>query len=198
MYLSTSFLSNLLTIPIFLIIVILLIIFLIMFILTKYWSYIFDDQIGEWNGVSIYSNKRYKNGGNIKNYYNGIYTGIKWQCVEYARRYLIIKHGITFSEVASAFEIPNAKFTTLNGDNVTISNELQEGSLIIWPSYYKFNSPDGHVAVISSILPNGITVVEQNYDTDTDNNDNTIHKFNNRFIPKYNIQNATILSFTPI
>jgi hypothetical protein len=186
MYLSTSFLPNLLTIPIFLIII---------FILTKYWSYIFDDQIGDWNGVSIYSNKRYKNGGNIKNYYNGIYTGIKWQCVEYARRYLIIKHGITFSEVASAFEIPNAKFTTLNGDNVTISNELQEGSLIIWPSYYKFNSPDGHVAVISSILPNGITVVEQNYDTDTNNN--TIHKFNNRFIPKYNIQNATILSFTP-
>ena len=171
---------------------------LIIFLLTKYWSYIFDDQIGEWNGVSIYSNKHYKNGENINNYYNGVFTGIKWQCVEYARRYLIIKHGITFSEVASAFEIPHAKFTTLNGDNVTLSNELQEGSLIIWPSYYNFNSPDGHVAVISSILPNGITVVEQNYDTNTNDNDNTIHKFNNRFIPKYNIQNATILSFKPV
>lgn len=171
-----------------------LLIGLLIFILTKYWSYIFDDQIGDFNGVSIYSNKRNENGENKKNYYNGVFTGIKWQCVEYARRYLIIKHGITFSEVASAFEIPNAKFTTLNGDNVMISNELQEGSLIVWPSYYKSNSPDGHVAVVSSILPNGITVVEQNY-TNTNTNANASHKFNNRFVPSREIDNATIVTF---
>lgn len=168
-FLSTSFLST-----------VLLIIFLIM--LKKYWSYIFDDQIGEWNGVSVYSNKRYENDEMVKNYYNGVFTGIKWQCVEYARRYLIITRGITFSEVTSAFEIPRAHFTTLNGDNVIITNDLQEGSLIVWPG---INSPHGHVAVVSSILKNGVTVVEQNY---SNNN------FNHRFIPRHDMLKATIVT----
>ena len=176
MYLSTSFLST------SFLSTVLLIIFLIM--LKKYWSYIFDDQIGEWNGVSVYSNKRYENDEMVKNYYNGVFTGIKWQCVEYARRYLIITRGITFSEVTSAFEIPRAHFTTLNGDNVIITNDLQEGSLIVWPG---INSPHGHVAVVSSILKNGVTVVEQNYSNSNNN-------FNHRFIPSREIDSATIVT----
>jgi hypothetical protein len=53
--------------------------------LKKCWSYIFDNQIGDWNGVSVYSNKRYENDETVKNYYNGVFTGIRWQCVEYTR-----------------------------------------------------------------------------------------------------------------
>lgn len=174
MYLLTSFLST----------VILIIFLIIIIMLKKYWSYIFDDQIGDWNGVSVYSNKHYENDETIKNYYNGVFTGIKWQCVEYARRYLIITRGITFSEVTSAFEIPHAQFTRLNGDNVTITNDLQEGSLIVWPG---INSPHGHVAVVSSILKNGVTVVEQNYNNDNNN-------FNHRFIPRHDMLNATIVT----
>ena len=176
MYLSTSFLSTSFLSTSFLIII-----FLIM--LKKYWSYIFDDQIGEWNGVSIYSNKHYKNGENINNYYNGVFTGIKWQCVEYARRYLQITRGITFDNVDYAFQIPQANFTALNGKNVQKTNDIKIGSLVIWPKYYKNNAPDGHVAVISSIHQNGIYVAEQNYD------DKTFP----RFIDWNDLNNVTII-----
>jgi hypothetical protein len=153
-----------------------------------------DELVGVWNGVSIYSNKNYSNNHNNdnlnnnsnSNYYNGIYTGIKWQCVEFARRYLIVTHGITFSDVTSAFQIPDAKFTTLDGkQNIEVRNDLQVGSLIVWPKNYMTNSVDGHVAVVSSITPTGITVVEQNYD-----NKNKI----NRFIRRDDMRNTTILT----
>ena len=127
--------------------------------------------------------KRKSNSG-VSNYYNGIYTGVKWQCVEFARRYLIIKHGVTFSEVDSAFEIPHAKFTTLKGTPIKVGHELKIGSLIVWAKNNKKKLPDGHVAIVKSITPTGITVVEQNYRN---------NKFT-RFIKNKDLQNVTILS----
>ena len=178
--------------PIILFIAVTLIIGIVLFIIKLVTDN--DDLVGVWNGVSIYSNNDYSNNHNNdnlnnnsnSNYYNGIYTGIKWQCVEFARRYLIVTHGITFSDVTSAFQIPDAKFTTLDGkQNIEVRNDLQVGSLIVWPKYYMANSVDGHVAVVSSITPNGITVVEQNY-----NNKNEI----NRFIRRDDMRNTTILT----
>jgi hypothetical protein len=178
--------------PIILFIVVTLFIGIILFIIKLVTNN--DELVGVWNGVSIYSNKNYSNNHNNdnlnnnsnSNYYNGIYTGIKWQCVEFARRYLIVTHGITFSDVTSAFQIPDAKFTTLDGkQNIEVRNDLQVGSLIVWPKNYMTNSVDGHVAVVSSITPTGITVVEQNYD-----NKNKI----NRFIRRDDMRNTTILT----
>lgn len=175
--------------PIIFFTAVILIIFIILFIIKLMTD---DDLVGVWNGVSIYSNNRYSTNLNNSNYYNGIYTGIKWQCVEFARRYLIITHGITFSDVTSAFQIPDAKFTrintinTINGkQNIGVRNDLQVGSLVIWPKDYMTNSPHGHVAVVSSITPTGITVVEQNYD-----NKNVLH----RFIHRDNMNNVTIVT----
>lgn len=180
--------------PIILFIAVTLIIGIVLFIIKLVTDN--DDLVGVWNGVSIYSNNDYStnhnnnnlnnNSNSNSNYYNGIYTGIKWQCVEFARRYLIVTHGITFSDVTSAFQIPDAKFTTLDGkQNIEVRNDLQVGSLIVWPKNYMTNSVDGHVAVVSSIRPTGITVVEQNYD-----NKNEI----NRFISRDDMRNTTILT----
>jgi len=123
------------------------------------------------------------------NYYNGIYTGIKGQCVEFVRRYLIINHGVTFSDVDSAFQIPNAQFTTLKGSPnkgtpIKMKNDLKVGSIIVWQKNYEKNSPYGHVAIVSAITPTGITVKERNY------NDN---KFT-RNIKQKDLKNVTILS----
>jgi hypothetical protein len=179
-------------IPIILFIAVTLIIGIVLFIIKLVTDN--DDLVGVWNGISIYSNNDYSNNHNNNNlnnnsnsnYYNGIYTGIKWQCVEFARRYLIVTHGITFSDVISAFQIPDAKFTTLDGkQNIEVRNDLQVGSLIVWPKNYMTNSVDGHVAVVSSITPRGITVVEQNYD-----NKNEI----NRFISRDDMRKTTILT----
>jgi glutathionylspermidine amidase/synthetase len=140
--------------------------------------------IGTFNGVSAYSNQQGQTNNDVVNYVNGVYTGIKWQCVEYARRYLQTTRGITFDDVEDATQIPFAKFTTLDGSNhVQTTNDLKVGSLVVWSKYYKRNSPYGHVAIISAVQSNGIYVVEQNYD------DKTFP----RFIDYYDLQDTTFI-----
>ena len=129
-------------------------------------------------------NRTRKSSSGSPNYYNGIYTGIKGQCVEFVRRYLIINHGVTFSDVDSAFEIPDAQFTRLEGNPIKMENELKVGSIIVWSKNYEKNSPYGHVAIVSAITPTGITVKERNY------NDN---KFT-RNIKQKDLKNVKILS----
>ena len=166
-------------------VVILIFIFLIYNYVTGYYK--FGDKIGSFNGVDAYSNQRNQTNSLDSNYYNGIYTGQKWQCVEFARRYLIINEGITFSDVDSAFEIPKAQFKTLNGVLVKMSNDLKPGSLIIWPKGDEKGDEkgltDGHVAVVSFITPFGVTVVEQNY----------IDSWFHRFIKMSDLKNVTII-----
>jgi hypothetical protein len=142
----------------------------------------YGDIIGTFNGVQSYSN--IDNKIDYPNYYNGIYTGLKWQCVEYVRRYLIINHNITFSNVNSASEIADARFMTLDGKIIIPNNNLVLGSIIIFPKDYEVNSPNGHVAIVSSILPSGITIAEQNY------NDNIFL----RFISYNDLKNVKILN----
>ena len=144
----------------------------------------YGDIIGTFNGVQSYSNSDNKT--NTPNYYNGIYTGIKWECVEYARRYLIINHNITFSNVNSAFQIPEAKFMTLHGEIIIPkkNNNLVIGIIIIFPKDYEVDSHDGHVGIISSVLEAGINIAEQNY------NDNIFP----RFISYNDLKNVTIIN----
>lgn len=165
--------------------IVILILIFILFLVYKYFEkgYKFGDKIGTFNGVDAYSNQRDQTNSLDSNYYNGIYTGQKWQCVEFARRYLIIKEGITFSDVDSAFEIPQAQFKTLNGSHIKMSNELNPGSLIVWPKDYKQGLNDGHVAIVSLVTPFGVTVVEQNYKYDAFC----------RFIKTSDLKNTTII-----
>ena len=144
----------------------------------------YGDIIGTFNGVQAYSNSNNKI--DTPNYYNNIYTGLKWQCVEYVRRYLIINHNITFDNVNSASEIADAQFMTLHGKIIIPkkNNNLVIGSIIIFPKDYEIDSPDGHVAIISSVLQSGITIVEQNY------NDNIFP----RFISYNDLKNVKILN----
>lgn len=166
---------------------------IIMFIIYKLYYkntliYKFNDIIGTFDGVKAYSNQGNKTNTKISNYYNYIYTGIKWQCVEFVRRYLIIKYQITFSDVVSAYQIPEATFTTLSGAPVQTFNELKVGSIVVWPKDFDGNSPHGHVAIVSSILESGINVIEQNY----------IDAKFPRFINANELQNVVIISLPKI
>ena len=38
------------------------------------------------------------------------YMGYKWQCVEFARRYLYLNHGMVFTDVGMAYEIFSLRF----------------------------------------------------------------------------------------
>jgi glutathionylspermidine amidase/synthetase len=100
-----------------------------------------------------------------------IFSGIRWQCVEYARRWLIINKRFTFEGVDSAYQIwdintvsridddKKSKFASYKNDS-GVPPKL--GDLIIFRN--NSQNPHGHVAVIfDSDLEKGyIDVAEQN------------------------------------
>jgi hypothetical protein len=106
------------------------------------------------------------------NYLNNIYTGTKWQCVEYARRWLLVNKGVIYSDVDIAADIWN-KIDYLT--EVASSRELplesrlngsrqppEIGDLLVYSR--EFNDK-GHVAVVIDVdYENGVIEVgEQNY-----------------------------------
>ena len=107
--------------------------------------------------------------------FDGIYTGIKWQCVEYARRWLLIHKGAVYGDVETAADIwheidhltdvaTNKKIpleSFLNGSK----HPPGVGDLLI---YARALYNTGHVAVITNVdFEKGlIEVGEQNYSND--------------------------------
>ena len=53
--------------------------------------------------------KTYPNRSSYRSYYDGIYMGYKWQCVEFARRWLYVNKGYIFNDVSMAYEIFNLR-----------------------------------------------------------------------------------------
>ena len=110
------------------------------------------------------------------NNWNGTYTGIKWQCVEYARRWLLVNTGAVYGDVDIAADIwdkidhltdvktkiPIPLETHLNGS----TQAPEVGDLLI---YAKAFNGTGHVAVITGIdINNGLVEVsEQNFNNES-------------------------------
>lgn len=100
-------------------------------------------------------------------------TGLKWQCVEYARRWLLINRGAVFGSVDIAADIwTNIDKLTRDKDQTVIPLEShlngsrqppQVGDLLI---YAKAFYGTGHVAVVIDVNPKQklIKVGEQNFD----------------------------------
>lgn len=68
-------------------------------------------------GVAIYSsdydslsNFDSKNDISFRSYIGNEYMGYKWQCVEFARRFLYLNYGVVFSDVGMAYEIFSLRF----------------------------------------------------------------------------------------
>ncbi|OQR90383.1 glutathionylspermidine synthase [Achlya hypogyna] len=104
------------------------------------------------------------------NYVDGVYTGVRWQCVELARRYLYVNFGVVFGSVDYAFEIfdlstfervatktPVAIAKIKNG----ASTPPAHGALLIWSPYGEM-AETGHVAVVVNVTDTHVDVVEQN------------------------------------
>ena len=127
-------------------------------------------------GVEAYSNCQSDCVIYEPNQWKGEYTGIKWQCVEYARRWLLMNKGMTYGDVDFAADIwneinhltdistnrPHPLETHLNGSN----QPPRVGDLLVYAS--EFNDT-GHVAVvIDADYEDGvIAVAEQNYNNET-------------------------------
>jgi len=120
------------------------------------------------NGVSVYSNRNASR-KNKQHYINGIYYGVVWQCVEFARRYWIHTFGLTFPSITNAYELMN--LTSCISVDTRKKHKIilckQGGyypplvhALIIWGKTTKYKT--GHVAVITKITPNTIYITQQN------------------------------------
>lgn len=60
---------------------------------------------GIYNGVISYANMPEYDQKNEKNYIGNIYTGVKWQCIEFIRRYFITHYGLTFQNVKDVYDM---------------------------------------------------------------------------------------------
>jgi glutathionylspermidine amidase/synthetase len=115
-------------------------------------------------GVVAYSsdyktvnNNEYMTRHDFHSYVDGIYLGYKWQCVEFARRWLYVNKGYIFNNVAMAYEI----FELTSVRDLATNTELplyafkngatrppEIGSLLIWKEGGHFEET-GHVAIIT-------------------------------------------------
>lgn len=120
----------------------------------------YGEPLGSYNNVISYSNN--SNNNLEENYIKNNYCGIKWQCVEYVRRYLILKHSITFEEVEYAYQIFYLYYfrCLLSGTNIKFYTHIngscfppKRDSLIVWS--YKYNNT-GHVAIVTEVNINKI------------------------------------------
>ncbi|MDX5630752.1 MULTISPECIES: bifunctional glutathionylspermidine amidase/synthase [unclassified Brenneria] len=128
-------------------------------------------------GVAIYSSN-YKSldpqnmpgDASFRSYIDNEYMGHKWQCVEFARRFLFLNHGFVFTDVGMAYEIFSLRFLRqVVNDNIlplqAFANGSQRppeaGALLIWQKGGEF-CQTGHVAVITQLVGNKVRVAEQN------------------------------------
>ena len=105
-------------------------------------------------------------------YRKGTYTGIKWQCVEFARRWLLTNQGVVYGDVDIAADIwDKITVVTRVADGKKLELESypngstqapQKGDLLIYAQAYLHT---GHVAVVTEVdLTTGVVrVAEQNF-----------------------------------
>lgn len=126
-------------------------------------------------GIEAYSNCHSNCVIYEPNKWQGTYTGIKWQCVEYARRWLLVNKGAVYGDVDTAADIWHKinTLTEVKTNKILPLESLlngskqapQVGDLLIYAK--EFNNT-GHVAVVIDVdLDNGVIEVgEQNYNNE--------------------------------
>jgi len=136
----------------------------------------FGDRLGTSHGVDGFSNFNNTLISEEDNYVNGVFMGMKWQCVEYARRFLYETKGIVFDSVEGATDIwglssvrhvsRNQLYELIPHTNGQADRLPQEGDLLIWPRQGT-DTPFGHVAVVVGSVFVGtdmfISLAEQNF-----------------------------------
>lgn len=103
---------------------------------------------------------------------NDQYSGMKWQCVEYARRWWIVHFDVTLLNIPRACDIWTRTYAKRLSDAKNVALEMfgsgvsQEppkvGDLIIWKKTAE--QPVGHVAVVCEVEEGVVRIAEQNVD----------------------------------
>jgi glutathionylspermidine amidase/synthetase len=158
-------------------IIMIVIIFILLIVLVIGYSYLnsshhvkFGDVCGiALGGIPAYSCKTTET-SMLKHEYNGVYYGIKYQCVEFVRRWLIQVYGLTLDDVEMAYEIFDLPYAIkLQNKTLIIWNNVQNGSsprpvpgsLLVWGKGGRFGET-GHVAIVTEVSDQWIRIAEQN------------------------------------
>lgn len=134
----------------------------------------FGEPLGSLHGVTAYSNLDDSFFSGEKHYMWGIYTGYKYQCVEFARRYMLVTSGCQFGQCFRAAEIFHMTTVTNveTGDvlpftqckNGATTIKPQPGHILVYPHDQEL-MPVGHVAVVAEVGDDWVGIAEQNQDS---------------------------------
>ncbi|KAG5465013.1 hypothetical protein LSCM4_00464 [Leishmania orientalis] len=134
----------------------------------------YGEHQGSFRGVVACSNRDDGYFSGESNYVNSlIYTGFRYQCVEYARRFLLLTTGCVFDSCGRASEIyamdhithveTGTQYSLLHHHNDgTATQKPQPGDIIIYP-YHPQLTPWGHVGIISFVDDKRVGIAEQNH-----------------------------------
>ncbi|HET6591823.1 MAG TPA: bifunctional glutathionylspermidine amidase/synthase [Xanthomonadales bacterium] len=128
-------------------------------------------------GVAIFSSHypsvdqaEYPDRDAYRNFIDGVYMGYKWQCVEFARRWLYLNHGYVFDDVPMAHDIFRLHHVTRVADGELLPlhsfrnggpRPPEPGCMLIWDDAGEFEVT-GHVAIVTEVLDGRIRFAEQN------------------------------------
>jgi hypothetical protein len=120
--------------------------------------------------VPAYSNRNSSIFRIGRNYLHGIYTGYQWQCVEFARRWLLLRKSCVFKDIPSACNIwSDVQYIerVTDGQQFPLrpvangsSQPPKKDSILIY--YRSRRMPFGHVAIITDVVPGYVHIAEQN------------------------------------
>lgn len=114
----------------------------------------------------------YPNRAAYRHYLDGMFMGYKWQCVEFARRWLYINKGYVFDNIAMAYDIFELRSVRRVHDNTLLplhafpngcTRRPEPGCMLIWAEGGEFEDT-GHVAIVTEVFDDAIRFVEQNYE----------------------------------
>ena len=114
----------------------------------------------------------FPNRHSYRSYIDDVYMGQKWQCVEFARRWLYHNYGYVFDDVAMAHDIYRLRSVRVVSDGTALpvrafrNGSMRQpvpGCLLIWDEGGDF-AMTGHVAVITEVHDEYVRVAEQNVD----------------------------------
>lgn len=102
------------------------------------------------------------------NYSRGVYTGQKYECVEYVRRWWIKNRSATFDPIDSAIELIHLskaksihKYNQFYPVRSALNDTPEVGDLVIFKPSPE-NGYYGHVAIVVRVLPEEVHIAEQN------------------------------------
>lgn len=125
--------------------------------------------IDRFNGVAVYynGNLRHTDGRNVTS--DGYNLGLKWQCVEFVKRYYYLRYGhrmpdpwghaVDFFDMALSDNSHNRKRNLRQFKNPSKTKPKVDDIIVFGP---ESGNPFGHVAIVSKVGPNYIEIVQQN------------------------------------